>query len=113
MLRCDRLGAGIEEREAPGAVSSLDHAGLGATLPHGCGLLVAGEPENADRAAQQIRHRRSEVVGTIADLREQRCRHAEQLTQVQVPFSAADVEEQRARRIGRIARMGLAAGQPP
>jgi len=52
-------------------------------------------------------------MGAIAHRREQRARHAEQLAKVQVPFPAGDVEDERARRIGGIARMGLAAGQPP
>ena len=53
-------------------------------------------------AAEQIGRGRAEVAGAVAHLRQQRRRHAEQLAQVRVPASAADVEQQRARRIGRI-----------
>ena len=45
--------------------------------------------------------------------RQQRMRHAEQRAQVVVPFALADVEQQRARGIGGVGGVHLAAGQPP
>ena len=47
--RRDRRVAGVEQREAAGAVGRFHHAGLEAALPDGRGLLVAGDAEDADR----------------------------------------------------------------
>jgi hypothetical protein len=96
------MRARIEERKASGAVGRFDHSGREAALPHGCGLLVAGEPENADGAAEEARLGEPKIGGTVARAREQRRRHAEELAQAHVPFSARDVEEHRTCRIGRI-----------
>ena len=64
LLRAHGHAAGVQEREAAGAVGRLDHAGLDAGLAHGRGLLVA-------RHAQH-RHRRAEDVGRgDAELAEQ------------------------------------------
>ena len=46
-------------------------------------------------------------------LRQQRRRHAEQLQQVAIPGALVDVEQQAAAGVGGVARMDLAAGQPP
>ncbi len=53
----DRLGAGVEQREAAGAVGRFHHAGREAALPDRRRLLVAGDAEDADRPAEQIRQR--------------------------------------------------------
>ena len=55
----------------------------------------------------------AKVAGAIVHLRQQRCRHAEQLAQFVVPFAAMDVEQKRARRVGRVGGVDFAAGKPP
>ena len=79
VARAHRLRAGVEQREAAGAVGRFHHAGREAALPDGRRLLVAGDAEDADRPAEQVGHGRAEIAGAIAHLRQQRHRHAEQL----------------------------------
>ena len=62
------LGAGVEQREAAGAVGRLHHARREAALPDGRRLLVAGDAANADRAAEQIGLRLAEVGRAVAHL---------------------------------------------
>ena len=64
----DRLAPGVEQGEAAGAVGRLHHAGREAALPDGGRLLVAGDAEDADRPAEQVRHGRAEVGGAVAHL---------------------------------------------
>ena len=52
-------------------------------------------------------------AGAVANVRQQRWRHAEQAAQLVVPLAAADIEQQRARGVGCVGRMHLAAGEPP
>src|SRR3989442_9437202 len=42
---------------------------------------VAGDAEDADRPAEQVRRGCAEVAGAVAHLRQERRRHAEQLAQ--------------------------------
>ena len=49
----------------------------------------------------------------ILDLRQHRARHAQELQQFVVPLAGVDVEQQRARGIGGVGGVHLAAGQPP
>ena len=108
------LGAGVEQREAAGAVGRFHHAGLEAALPDRRRLLVAGHAENADGRAEQVGRGRAELAGAVAHLRQQRGRHAEQRgTGPSSHCAAADVEQQRARGIGGVGRVHLAAGEPP
>ncbi len=113
MARAHRLGAGVEQRKTAGAVGRLHHAGREAALPDGRGLLVAGDAEDADRAAEQLGRGRAEIGGAIAHLRQQPGRDPEHAGERIVPLAAANIEQQRARRVGRIGAMDLAAGQPP
>ena len=48
----DRRIAGIQQREAPGAVGRLHHARRKAGLADGCRLLVTGYSADRNRAAQ-------------------------------------------------------------
>ena len=111
--RFHRRLAGIEQREAAGAVGRFHHAGLEAALPNGRGLLVARNAEDFHRTAEQMRQRRAEVGRGVAHLRKQRGRNAEQLEQFRVPLAGADVEQRGARRIGGVGRVRLAAGEVP
>ena len=53
-LFCEATGvvAGIEQGEAAGAVSGLDHAGREAGLADQRGLLIAGHAADRDRGAE-------------------------------------------------------------
>ena len=111
---CTGVRAGVEQREAAGAVGRFHHAGREAALPDGRRLLVAGDaagcgsapPNRSGRvspnSAAQSRTSGSSARGT-PNSRSRSC----------VPCAAADIEQQRARRIGRVGGVDLAAGEPP
>ena len=105
--------AGIEDGEAARAVGRLDHAGLDAGLAHRRRLLVARHAEHRHRCAQHVGRRDAKLAGAIDDLGKHLQRHAQKLGHVGVPGALADIEQQRAAGIGGVARMHLAAGQPP
>ncbi len=68
--------AGVEQREAAGAVGRFHHAGLETALPDGRGLLVAGDA--ADRGSRRrARSVRAEIAAQSRTSRQQRQRHAE------------------------------------
>ena len=113
---CEATGvcAGVEQREAAGAIGRLDHAGREA------GLADRSPPAGRRRcrASGSARRRAPASVspksaGAVAHLRQHRGGHAEQRQQLLVPDAAADVEQQRARGVGGVGRMHRAAGQPP
>ena len=112
-LRAHGDAAGVEEREAAGAVGRLDHAGLDAGLADRRRLLVARHAEHRHRRAEDVGRRDAELAGIVDHRRQHRLRHAEQLGQLGVPGALADVEQQGAAGVGGVARMDLAAGQPP
>ncbi len=113
VARGDALWPGIEQRKTAGAVSRFQHAGLETALPDGCRLLVAGDAEDANGRTEQVGHGDAEFAGAVAHFRQQRGRHAEQPAQTVVPHAPIDIEQQRARGIGGVGRVHLAAGQPP
>ena len=78
VLRGHRLGAGVEQREATGAVGRFHHAGREAGLADGRSLLVAGNAANGDAAAEQMRLAVAEMRRGILHLRQHRARHAQQ-----------------------------------
>ena len=113
LLRAIGVAAGVEHRKAAGAVGRLHHARLEAGLADGRRLLVAGHAANGDGRAEQLGLGRAELGGVVAHLRQQRARHAEDLQQLVVPGAGADIEQQRARGVGRVGRVHAPAGQPP
>ena len=113
VFRGHRRGAGVEQREAAGAVGRLDHAGFEAGLADGGGLLVAGDAGNRDGAAEQVGHALAEFGGRILHLGQHRARHAHDLQELVVPLAGVDVEQEGARGVGGVSHMRLAAGQPP
>ena len=70
-------------------------------------------PDIAMRAAEQLRLALAEFGGGILHLRQHRARHAQELQQFIVPLAGVDVEQQRARGVGGVGGMHLAAGEPP
>ena len=113
VLRRDRHLSGIEQSEAAGAVGRLHHAGREAGLPDRRRLLVAGQPGMGigppnrsgyvvPKSPAQSRISGSSAAGTPNSSQK-----------VRVPAARADVEQQRARGVGGVGRVHLAAGQPP
>ena len=72
-----RSAAGVEQRKAAGAVGRFHHAGRETALPDRRRLLVAGDAEDADRRAEQVRGGDAELAGAVAHPRQQAARHAE------------------------------------
>ena len=70
-------------------------------------------PEIAIGAAEQIRHAVAEIGGGVLHLGQHRARHAQHLQQLVVPCAGVDVEQQRARGVGGVGGVHLAAGEPP
>ena len=107
--------AGVEQREAAGAVGRLDHAGLEAGLADGGGLLVAG---HAERSAPARRGGPAVVTPNSPaqshDLGQQR-RAARRAGSSRSSSQAAvaDVEQQGAAGVGGVGGVHLAAGQAP
>ena len=114
LLRRDRLVAGVEQREAAGAVGRLHHAGREAALPDGRRLLVAGDAEDADRPAEQLG---SVVPNSPAQSRtsgSSDARHAEQLAAAPRPSAPSRMSNSSVRDgVGGVGGVHLAAGQPP
>jgi hypothetical protein len=113
VLRGDGCRAGVEQREAAGAVGRFHHARREARLPDGRGLLVAGHAADRNPAPEQSGVGRAEIAaqsrtsGSIAAAREGAGRSSSS------QLAGVDVVEQRARGVGGVGGMHLAAGQPP
>ena len=70
-------------------------------------------PQIAIGAAEQVRIALAEFRRGVLHFREHRARHAQQFQQLVVPFAGVDVEQQRARGVGGVSGVNLAAGEPP
>ncbi|MGY3134299.1 hypothetical protein ACVWZM_004981 [Bradyrhizobium sp. USDA 4501] len=81
--------------------------------PMVAGLLVAGNPGDRDRAAEQVRRALAEPGGGILHLGKHRARYAQQPDEVIVPGAGMDVEQQRARGVGGVGGVDSPAGEPP
>ena len=78
--------AGVEQREAAGAVGRFHHAGREAGLADRRRLLVARNAAGwGSRAPKQIGLGDAEIAGAVAHLRQQRARHAEQIAAIRRP----------------------------
>ena len=113
VLGGNRRRAGVEQCKAAGAVGRLDHAGRETGLTDGRGLLVAGNACDRDAAAEQFSDAVAEMVRRVLHFGEHRARHAQDLQQLVVPFAGVDVEQQRARGVGGVCGVRLAAGEAP
>ena len=111
VLGDDRRIAGVDQREAAGAVGRFRHARRQAGLPEGRRLLVARHAGNGNRPAEQFRVGLAEIVGAVEHPRQHGARHAEQRQQFVVPILGMDVEQHGARGVGRVGRMHAPAGQ--
>ena len=109
----DRLAAGVQKQEAPGAVGVLRHARLVAGLAEERRLLVAGDSGDGDFGAENVLRGRAVDMGGGKHLGKHRARHAEDSKQLLVPFAAVDVVEHGARGVARIRDVELAARELP
>ena len=103
----------MHQREGAGAVGRFDHAGPKAALADQRRLLVAGDPGDRDRRAEQLGCRLAEIGGGVASLGQQRPRNVEPGEQLRIPFEAVQVEQHRARCVGDVGLVPRTAGQPP
>ena len=114
VLRGNRRRAGVEQGKAAGAVGRLHHARREAGLTDGGGLLVAGDAGDRDSSRRTVRARlapnwceESFTSGSIE-------RGTRRIFRSSSSHCAGvDVEQQRARGVGGVGRVHLAAGQPP
>src|SRR5690606_28169708 len=105
------VAAGVQDDKTTRPIGRLDHAGLKAGLADGRRLLVAGDAEDRNRRAQDLRTDRAKISGTVEDLGQHLARHPQDLQEFVVPFLRGDVEEQRARSVRGIRCMYLATGE--
>ena len=113
VLAGDEGVAGVQQREAAGAVGGFEHAGFEAGLADGGGLLVAGDAEDGDFAAEEVGAGHAELGGAVADLRQHGEGDVEELADVGVPAAFADVVEQGAGGVGGVGDVGRPAGELP
>ena len=101
-------------RNAPVPKVHFASPGLGAVLAEQRRLLIARDARDRN-AVGQAGHalRLGEPARRGADLGQHRRRHAEQRAQLGIEAPRPDVEQQRARRVGDVGRVRLAARQPP
>ena len=85
VVRYWRGVAGVGQDEGAGAVGRLGVAGREAGLADRRRLLVAGDAADRDGAAEMVGEGGAELAGAVADFRERRARHAEQIEQAFVP----------------------------
>ena len=113
LFEATAVAAGIEEREAAGAVGRFQHAGREAGLADQGGLLIAGDAADRDRRRRKVRGRSRRNRRRSRAPRQKGCGHAEQRQQLVVPAPRVDVEQQRARGVGGVGGVHVAAGEPP
>jgi hypothetical protein len=109
----DQRVAGVQKREAPGAVGRFQHAGRETGLPQRRRLLVARHAEDRDGVAEQRGVGGAEIRAGIQHLGQEALGDVQELQDIVVPAPLPDVVEQRARRVGGVGDMALAARQLP
>ena len=109
----DRLVAGIEQREAAGAVGRFHHAGRETALPDGRRLLIAGDAADRNRSAERSGGR-AEIARAVAHLRQQRAAARGTARQAPGPIAPLWISNSsvRAALVASVA-CTLPAGQPP
>ena len=113
VARPHHVGTGIDEGETAGAIGRFHHARREAGLADDGRVLVAGDAADRHGGAEHIGIGDAEIIGAVLDLGQQGARHAKHGKQRVVPFAFLDIVHQRARGVGRVGRMHLAAGEPP
>ncbi|CAM3592657.1 hypothetical protein BOSP111201_14570 [Bordetella sputigena] len=113
VARYDRLVAHVHQHEAARTVGILRHAGLEAGLPEGRGLLIARHAGDGYRAAEPLRQRLGHHRAAGRHAGQHRTRNIQAFQQLVAPVLLMDIEQQRARRIGAVGTVHLAAGQLP
>ena len=114
MARRDGSVAGVEQQETAGAVRVLGVTGDVAGVPEERRLLVAGDAGDRHAIGQPAESARlAEDTGRWPHRREERPRHAEDPEHLVVPIARAQVETERARRVGDVGRVDPTASQLP
>ncbi len=109
-----RLGAGVHQHEAAGAIGILDHARLETGLAEQRRLLVTGDACDRDRMVEEeLRPRMRVHRAGIAHAGQHRARDVQQCQQVLVPLQGVDVEQQGARGVAVIGDVRLATAEVP
>src|SRR5205807_2397729 len=111
IVRGYRFLARVEEEKAPGTIGRLHHPRGEAALSDCCRLLVTNHAADTYGCAEHVGL--TEVAGTVAHLREKRGRDCEQLAELRVPLTAANIQQQSTRCVARIGSVNLPAGQAP
>ena len=105
------LGAGVRQHEAARAVGRLRLAAVEAAVAEERRLLVAGDPGDRQRDAEQLRL--ADDLGRAHEPRQQRPVDAEQVEQLVVPVERVEVEQHRPGRVRQVGGVDAAAGQLP
>ncbi|MNS44991.1 hypothetical protein D3C72_774490 [compost metagenome] len=108
----NRLGAGVHQQEAAGAIGVLGHALLEAELAEQGGLLVTGDAGDGDAGAAATGGVAIDLGGGF-DLGQHGGGDAQLVQHPLVPLQIADVVEHGARRVGRVGDVHLAVGHLP
>src|SRR5690606_14512624 len=113
IARQDRLLAGVEDHETPGAIGGLDGAFLKAGLADRRCLLVARYAEDRNWTAEEFRVGHAKVGGTVLYPRQKGFGNPIETQQLGVPRHVVDVIKAGAAGIGHIRGMDPAASQAP
>ncbi len=115
LLRDDRVGADIHEREAAGAVSVLDVALIETRLSEKRCRLITQDGVDTDTIdclkSRDLRAYEAEFRSARKRLWEHAFRDMEVLAELVIPCQIVDIEEHRSRGIGVVGRMGSSACQ--
>ena len=108
-----RLVSGIHEQKAAGSICVLGIARLKAGLTEQRGLLISRHTGNRNRSAEQLRLGLSEYTARRHNLRQQLHRNIQLAANRRIPLVRVNIKQHRARRIGHVCHMPLAARQIP
>ena len=108
----DRLGAGVHQQEATGAIGVLGHAFLEAELAEQGRLLVTGDAGDGDAGAAATGGVAIDLGGGF-DLWQHGGGDAQLVQHPLVPLQIADVVEHGARGVGRVGDVHFAVGHLP
>ncbi len=75
--------------------------------------MVAGDAGDRKRAPEERGVRRTVDLAAVANLRQQRARHADEGQQLLIPVLGVNVEQKRARGVGDVGRVHAPARQAP
>ena len=113
VTRTRNLVSGIEKEKRAGAVGVLRLTRAAASLTEQRRLLITGNSSDRNRLAKERRYSLAKISGGWPHFRQYVYRNVEQVAELLAPAQTVDVKEQGARRVGRISRVHLSAGELP